>query len=89
MIVMKFGGTSVKDAAAIDRAAGIVQSRLARRPVVVVSAMSKVTDALIATGKHAGSGELDRALELSRQSARSPLHRDQRSAGDRNLHRTA
>ncbi len=67
MIVMKFGGTSVKDAAAIDRAAGIVQSRLARRPVVVVSAMSKVTDALIATGKHAGSGELDRALELSRQ----------------------
>ena len=39
MIVMKFGGTSVEDAAAIDRAAKIVRGRLAEDPVVVVSAL--------------------------------------------------
>src|SRR6266853_2337884 len=47
MIVMKFGGTSVQDAKAIDRAAQIVQGRLGDHPVVVVSAMSKVTDSLL------------------------------------------
>ena len=36
MIVMKFGGTSVEDAKAIDRVASIVQGRLAQKPVVVV-----------------------------------------------------
>ena len=36
MIVMKFGGTSLESAAAIERAAGIVKTQLARRPVVVV-----------------------------------------------------
>ncbi|HYW36721.1 MAG TPA: hypothetical protein VE957_01290, partial [Terriglobales bacterium] len=41
MIVMKFGGTSVQDAKAIERVAHIVQGRLADRPVVVVSAMAK------------------------------------------------
>ena len=32
MIVLKFGGTSVADLAAIDRAVSIVRSRLARGP---------------------------------------------------------
>jgi aspartate kinase len=62
---MKFGGTSVMDATAIDRTAQIVKGRLPRRPVVVVSAMSKVTDALLAAGKAAGEGQRDRALELA------------------------
>ena len=66
MLVMKFGGTSVEDAAAIDRAAKIVAERRDRLPVVVVSAMSKVTDQLLAAGKAAGSGDADKALELSR-----------------------
>ena len=66
MIVMKFGGTSVQDAAAIERAAGIVRSRLAEQPVVVVSAMSKVTDQLIAAANAAGTGDPEAALELSR-----------------------
>src|ERR1041384_611755 len=44
MIVMKFGGTSVESAAAIERVAGIVKGREARRPVVVVSAMGKTTN---------------------------------------------
>ena len=43
MIVMKFGGTSVKDEAAIGRVISIVRSRLRERPLVVVSALSKVT----------------------------------------------
>jgi len=66
MIVMKFGGTSVEDAKAIDRTAGIVRGRLARKPVVVVSAMAKVTDTLLKMAKAAGSGERDAALDLSR-----------------------
>ena len=37
MIVMKFGGTSVESAAAIERVAAIVKARLERAPVVVVS----------------------------------------------------
>ena len=48
MIVMKFGGTSVEDATAIDRVASIVQGpRLRESPFVVVSAMAKVTDQLL------------------------------------------
>jgi aspartate kinase len=66
MIVMKFGGTSVEDAKAIDRTAGIVRGRLARKPVVVVSAMAKVTDTLLKMAQAAGSGEREAALDLSR-----------------------
>jgi aspartate kinase len=66
MMVMKFGGTSVQDAKAIERAASIVQGRLADRPVVVVSAMAKVTDSLLAMGKAAGNGDRKTALKMSR-----------------------
>ena len=66
MIVMKFGGTSVEDASAIDRAAAIVRSRLPEQPVVVVSALAKVTDQLLATARAAGEGDREKALELSR-----------------------
>ncbi len=65
MIVMKFGGTSVMDAAAIQRACSIVQERIERKPLVVVSAMAKVTDQLLAMGRAAGSGSRERALEMS------------------------
>lgn len=67
MIVMKFGGTSVENASAIERVYEIVRGRLERRPMVVVSAMAKVTDALLATAKAAGAGDRERALELSRE----------------------
>ena len=66
MIVMKFGGTSVESAAAIDRVACIVQERLPLKPVVVVSAMAKITDQLLAMGRTAGRGDLQAALDLSR-----------------------
>ena len=67
MIVMKFGGTSVEDATAIDRIAGIVKGRLAEHPYVVVSAMSKVTDTLLAMAATAGRADRDKALDLCRQ----------------------
>jgi aspartate kinase len=47
MIVCKFGGTSVADAEAIARLIEIVRSRVDRRPVVVVSALARVTDGLL------------------------------------------
>ena len=57
MLVMKFGGTSVKDPAAITRLAGIVRGKRTgsdgQGPVVVVSALSKVTDQLVAIPDHA------------------------------------
>ena len=61
---MKFGGTSVEDAAAIDRVASIVKERVPERPFVVVSAMAKVTDQLLAMATAAGEGDLDKSLEL-------------------------
>lgn len=58
---MKFGGTSVQDAVAIDTAASIVSSRLPRAPVVVVSAMARVTDALLRVAKAASGRSFDEA----------------------------
>jgi aspartate kinase len=62
MIVMKFGGTSVESASAIGRVAGIVRARIARRPVVVVSAMGRTTNKLLAIGEMAVSGRREEAL---------------------------
>jgi aspartate kinase len=62
MIVMKFGGTSVESAEAIQRVTGIVKSRLERRPVVVVSAMGKTTNHLLHIAHLAVSGQRDQAL---------------------------
>ncbi|MBI2678424.1 MAG: lysine-sensitive aspartokinase 3 [Candidatus Koribacter versatilis] len=67
MIVMKFGGTSVEDAAAITRAMKIVEPRLGEKPVVVVSAMAKVTDQLVACANSAGTGDREAALGISRR----------------------
>jgi aspartate kinase len=64
MIVMKFGGTSVESAEAIERVATIVSSRLKQSPVVVVSAMAKVTDQLVSIGHKAASGTSEGSLEL-------------------------
>jgi aspartate kinase len=58
---MKFGGTSVADAAAFRRVAEVVWTRQELRPVVVVSAMSRVTDALLAACATAAAGDAERA----------------------------
>ena len=63
MIVMKFGGTSVEDAPAIGRVAEIVGSRSADDPVVVVSALARVTDQLLSAGRAAAAGDRSAALE--------------------------
>ncbi|MFI5058744.1 MAG: aspartate kinase [Candidatus Acidiferrales bacterium] len=58
--VMKFGGTSVGDADCVRRAAAIVQSAAAQGPVVVVvSAMSGVTNRLIQAAHRAEEGDQD------------------------------
>jgi aspartate kinase len=62
MIVMKFGGTSVESAAAIKRVAGIVAERISRKPLVVVSAMGKTTNRLLAAAGKAAAGNLEGAL---------------------------
>ena len=64
MIVMKFGGTSVESSEAIERVAKIVASRSKQSPVVVVSAMAKVTDQLVAMGNKAATGDCEASIGL-------------------------
>jgi aspartate kinase len=76
LVVMKFGGTSVEDPAAIERTAAIVAGRLAlgKQPVVVVSAMAKVTDQLLRAAAAAAQGDRVGALAIS--SRLRSRHRD-------------
>ena len=65
MVVQKFGGTSVADPDAIRRLIEIVRTareRDGRGPVVVVSAMSKVTDGLLKIAADAGASRTEEAL---------------------------
>lgn len=57
MIVCKFGGTSVQDAAAIERLIAIVRRRLPEQPVVVVSALASVTDELFGLARLTERGQ--------------------------------
>jgi aspartate kinase len=80
LVVMKFGGTSVEDPAAIGRTAAIVAGRVAlgKRPVVVVSAMAKVTDQLLRAAAAAAQGDRTGALAIS--SRLRSRHRDTAAA---------
>lgn len=62
MIVAKFGGTSVGDAEAIERAVGIVRGRLDKQPIVVVSALGGATNGLLAVAEQSAKGHLIGAL---------------------------
>jgi aspartate kinase len=62
VIVVKFGGTSVGDAEAIERTAAIVKGRLDRQPAVVVSALGGATNSLLAIGEQSAKGHLIGAL---------------------------
>ena len=73
-IVMKFGGTSVADAEAIARVVGIVKGARESSglpPVVIVSAMSGVTDRLLelteAAGRRRDAHVLNGVADLSRR----------------------
>ena len=92
MIVMKFGGTSVESAAAIQRVAGIVKAREAQRPVVVVSAMGKTTNKLLAIAAAAMQGKREGYIrqihdlrDFHSREARQVVPLDHRAELDRTL----
>ena len=71
-VVMKFGGTSVADADAMKRLTAIVRRQIdrqrndgaagARPPIVVVSALSKVTDGLLEVARLIEHGDREGAM---------------------------
>ena len=71
---MKFGGTSVADPDAINRLIGIVRHQIElqqrdeeeQAPVVVVSALAKVTDALVQVARYAEDGDASKAADTLR-----------------------
>jgi aspartate kinase len=67
MIVQKFGGTSVQDAAAMKRVASIVQKTLDKKSLVVLSACAGVTNGLLDMAKKAETGKaMDIKIALER-----------------------
>ena len=64
---MKFGGTSVANFEAITRTIFINGGRLDQKPVVVVSALSKVTDLLYKISDSAAAGNAAEMEELLAQ----------------------
>ncbi|MGM9740865.1 MAG: aspartate kinase [Candidatus Cryptobacteroides sp.] len=64
MIIMKFGGTSVQNSEAIRRVISIVRGRLAENPLVVVSALSKVTRQLCSIAEAAQGRREEEFREL-------------------------
>src|SRR5256886_628722 len=63
-VVMKFGASSVEDAAGIRRVSQLVRRQRRYRPIVVVSALSDVTDQLVSAGKSAAEGQRESAKEI-------------------------
>jgi aspartate kinase len=79
--ILKFGGTSVADAAAVARVTAVVREHGGPRPVVVVSALAGATDTLLAAADAAADGDprghepsldalLERHASIARQLAR-------------------
>jgi aspartate kinase len=65
MIVLKFGGTSVKTAARIKNVANIIAGEAERDPVVVVvSAMGDTTDYLVKLGRQVSRSPNKRELDM-------------------------
>ena len=67
MIVMKFGGTSVANFEAITRTIFIIGGKLDQKPVVVVSALSKITDLLYAISDAAAANDVATTTDLLAQ----------------------
>jgi aspartate kinase len=79
MIICKFGGTSVQDAAAIRRLIAITRSRLPERPVLVVSALAGITDGLIQLAKQierSGTAHRERLDEMVARHAEAAAELD-------------
>ena len=71
LVVMKFGGTSVGSAAALEKVVGIVQQtrQEGHQVVMVVSAMSGVTNLLLASAYKAEAGDETAAHEARQEIA--------------------
>ena len=67
MIIIKFGGTSVQNEEAIGRVISIVGGRLKEKPLVVVSALAKVTRLLCMLAEEAEAQHEDGVKDLLRQ----------------------
>src|SRR5205807_203822 len=85
--ILKFGGTSVADAAAVERVTGVVREHGGPRPVVVVSALAGATDALLAAADAAAAGHprgtapsLDALLERHARIANQLVRPEARTA---------
>lgn len=63
MLVMKFGGTSVGNAERIVNVARIIKYYMHKKPVIVVSAVSGITDKLVELGNSASQGKGDDILD--------------------------
>lgn len=82
MIVMKFGGSSVASATAIEWVAGIVHQHLDAQPVVVVSAMGKTTDRLEEALRHAARGSSYQAWRQMEDLRQFHVHETKRLLGE-------
>ena len=71
MVVLKFGGTSVRDPQMIRAVVAIAESRLSESPVLVSSAMGSTTDDLVEIARLASSGDHDGAFDVLEQLAAS------------------
>src|SRR2546430_12942427 len=78
--VLKFGGTSVEDTAACGRVAAIVRAHGGPRPVVVVSALAGVTDALLGCAREGSLRAFDPHAERHREIAQRLLGPEARGA---------
>jgi aspartate kinase len=67
MIVMKFGGTSVKDAAAMTNVLDIIKRYADKKLLVVLSACSGITDKLIIAVEYASGNKLSEALGIIKE----------------------
>ncbi|HUP47420.1 MAG TPA: lysine-sensitive aspartokinase 3, partial [Thermoanaerobaculia bacterium] len=64
MIIIKFGGTSVGDAQRVANAIDIVAARREQKPIVVVSALSGVTNELVAASEAAQACDGERVDQI-------------------------
>ena len=70
---MKFGGTSVAGNEAISRTIDIIGSKIEKQPVVVVSAMSGVTDLLYLIADKAAAKAEQKARKQAQQNGTKKL----------------
>lgn len=64
MIILKFGGTSVENAAAMNTVIRIVQREQHRQPVVVLSAIAGATNTLLRSAHLSQEGNYEEAVRL-------------------------